>query len=102
MEDISEIQPEVMMKQNSDMLKSCALFETGGNYSVDEVAWYKSQMDEIDKLFVDSKTKRKEAMVAVVADMEKLKLNPAAEFKGAYSSSILQLSAKEGLGKTFG
>jgi hypothetical protein len=34
--------------------------------------------------------------------MERLKKDPSADFKGAYSNSILQLSAKEGLGKTFG
>jgi hypothetical protein len=102
MEDVSEIQPELMIKQNADMLKACALFESGGNYSEDEVAWYRGQMNEIDKLFAESKVKRKEARVTVLADMAKLQKDPAAEFKGAYGTSIQQLSAKEGLGKVFG
>jgi len=84
------------------MLIHCVLFDNGGNYSVDEVAWYRGQMDEIDMLLEETKIKRKENMVTVLADIEKLKKDPAAEFKGAYSSSLLQLSAKEGLGKTFG
>lgn len=84
------------------MLRNCVLFESGGNYAVEEVAWYRDQMDEIDKLFTESKLKRKETMVTVETDIERLKKDPSAEFKGAYSNSILQLSAKEGLGKTFG
>lgn len=102
MEDISELQPDMLVKQNSDMLKACVLFEVGGNYSADEVAWYRGQMDEIDNLFAESKEKRKQQMVTVLADIEKLKKDPSAEFKGAYSNSIQNLSAKEGLGKTFG
>jgi hypothetical protein len=59
-------------------------------------------MDDIDKLFTESKLKRKEAIITVETDIERLKKDPSAEFKGAYSNSLLQLSAKEGLGKTFG
>jgi hypothetical protein len=33
------------------MLKSCPLFKDGGNYSEDEVEWYRAQMSEIDQLF---------------------------------------------------
>lgn len=36
------------IKQNAEMLKSCPLFENGGNYSAEEIAWYKEQMSEID------------------------------------------------------
>jgi hypothetical protein len=70
------------------MLKNCVLFEAGGNYAVEEVAWYRGQMDDIDKVFEDSKVKRKEGMATVIADMQKLQKDPAAEFKGAYTSSI--------------
>ena len=100
--DLAEIQPDGLIKQNSDMLKNCILFEAGGNYAVEEVAWYRYQMDEIDKLLSESKLKRKESMKTVEADIERLKKDPSAEFKGAYSNSIQQLSAQMGLGKTFG
>ena len=100
--DLAEIQPELLIKQNSDMLQNCVFFEAGGNYAVEEVAWYRGQMDDIDKLLTESKLKRKEAMATVETDIERLKKDPSAEFKGAYSSQIQQLSAKEGLGKTFG
>jgi len=59
-------------------------------------------MDDIDKLINESKLKRKEVMTTMEADMERVKKDPSAEFKSAYSISIQQLSAKEGLGKTFG
>lgn len=85
------------------MLKNCRLFGSGdGDYAVAEVAWYKEQMDDIDKLLTDSKENKKEEIEKVLADIETLKTDPTAEFQGEYSSSIQQLSAKEGLGKTYG
>jgi hypothetical protein len=39
--DLAEIQPELLIKQNSDMLQNCVFFEAGGNYAVEEVAWYR-------------------------------------------------------------
>ena len=39
--DIGEIQPDTLIKQNDDMLKHCTLFELGGNYSVEEIEWYR-------------------------------------------------------------
>jgi hypothetical protein len=50
-------------------------------------------MDEIDKLLAESKLKRKESMITVEADIERLKKDPSAEFKGEYSNSISKLSA---------
>lgn len=46
--DIGEALPAQNVKQNAEMLRSCALFEQGGNYSADEVDWYRAQMTEID------------------------------------------------------
>ena len=34
------------------MLKNCVLFENGGAYSEDEVAWYREQMEDINTMFV--------------------------------------------------
>ena len=85
------------------MLRNCRLFGTSdGDYAKAEVAWYKEQMDEIDSLLLESKEKKKTEIENVLADMDTLKKDPTAEFLGEYSSSIQQLSAKEGLGKTFG
>ena len=85
------------------MLKNCRLFGSGdGDYAKAEVAWYKGQMDEIDQLIDESKEKKKAEIEGVLSDIETLKADPTAEFQGEYSTSIQQLSAKEGLGKTFG
>ena len=100
--DLGEIQPDTLIKQNSDMLKSCALIENGGNYAEAEVAWYRGQMDEIDTVITESKTKRAEEIETILEDMNALKKDPTADFLGEYNTSIQQLSAKEGLGKTFG
>lgn len=59
MVDLGEIKPETHIKQNAEMLKSCPLFENGGNYSGDEVDWYRGQMNEIDGLFSSMIEKRK-------------------------------------------
>ena len=49
-----------LVRQNAEMLKSCVLFENNGNYATAEVEWYRGQMDDIDKLIVESKDKKKE------------------------------------------
>ena len=100
--DLGQIQPDGLIKQNSDMLKSCTLIESGGNYAEAEVAWYRGQMDEIDNVITESKTTRAEEIETVLGDMNALKKDPTADFQGEYNTSIQQLSAKEGLGKTFG
>lgn len=51
MYDIGEAQPQAYVKQNAEMLKSCPLFDNGGNYSEEEIEWYRSQMSEIDSMF---------------------------------------------------
>jgi len=45
-------------------------------------------MDDIDKLFTESKLKRKEAIITVETDIERLEKDPSAELKGAYSNSL--------------
>ena len=100
--DLGQLQPDSLIRQNSEMLKSCALIESGGNYAEAEVAWYRGQMDEIDNIITESKTKRAEETEKVVEDMNALKKDPTADFNVEYNTSIQQLSAKEGLGKTFG
>lgn len=43
-------EPDTLVKQNNDMLAQCVLFEAGGNYSRDEVEWYRGQMKEINEM----------------------------------------------------
>ena len=100
--DIGEFQLDGLVRNNSEMLKSCQLFENNGNYARDEVEWYRGQMDDIDKLINESKETKKAEIETISNQMEELKQDPTKEFLGEYNNSIQQLSAKEGLGKTFG
>ena len=59
-------------------------------------------MDDIDKLIIESKDTKKGEIEQILSDMEQLKLDPSKDFMSEYGNSIQQLSAKEGLGKTFG
>lgn len=102
MHDVGDVQPKTFVKQNADMLKSCPLFKDGGNYSEDEVEWYRAQMSEIDQLFQTMIENRAKHISDINAQADKLKKDPTAEFNLSYNDSIKQLSAKDGLGKTFG
>ncbi len=84
------------------MLASCQLFEKGGNYSEAEVRWYRDQMAEINQMIEKVKEERDVKLKEVYQRMEKLVREPSENFDKAYKGSILNLSAKEGLGKTFG
>jgi hypothetical protein len=70
------------------MLKSCILFERQGNYAVAEVEWYRGQMDDIDKLIIESKDTKKGEIEQILSDMEQLKLDPSKDFMSEYGNSI--------------
>ena len=59
-------------------------------------------MAEIDSLFLNMIENRKQHIQEINQQADKLKKDPTAEFNLAYTDSIKQLSAKDGLGKTFG
>lgn len=86
--DLGEFQLDGLVRNNAAMLESCTLFEKDGNYSVDEVAWYRGQMDEIDKLITESKEKKEDEIKTIVEETEQLKKDPTYEFKSEYDNSI--------------
>jgi golgin subfamily A member 4 len=59
-------------------------------------------MDEIDTLFNEMITKRSEQRTDITEQVSTLQKDPTAAFNLSYVESIHQLSAKDGLGKTFG
>ena len=59
-------------------------------------------MDEVNQMITDCKNKRLQKTEELMQDVEKLKLEPEAKFNDAYKHSFDELSAKDGLGKTFG
>lgn len=102
LDDLSYIQPDLLVTANGDMLNQCQLFEAGGNYSEDEVAWYRGQMDDINEMIINAKEERLEKVTELAAQIERLKVEPVEEFFGSYKQNIEELSAKDGLGKTYG
>lgn len=61
--DLGEFQLDNLIRLNAEMLRNCRLFGSGdGDYAEAEVAWYKEQMDEIDKLMLDAKAAKKEEL----------------------------------------
>ncbi len=84
------------------MLNSCQLFESGGNYSNDEIEWYRGQMKEINEMISKTKQERDVKMKELNTEMERLMKEPYEQFEKDYKGSIHNLSAKEGLGKTYG
>jgi hypothetical protein len=99
---LSYIQPDLLIKANADMLKNCQLFEAGGNYSDDEVEWYRGQMKDIDEMIDKTKEERLEKVNELATEIERLIVEPEEEFTGQYKLNIEELSAKDGLGKTYG
>ena len=84
------------------MLQSCQLFENGGNYDKAEIDWYQGQMDEINQMITTCKETRSEKVQELSTEMERLSVEPEDDFVGEYKNSIEELSAKDGLGKTYG
>lgn len=100
--DIAVNQTDVLIKLNNDMLKSCQLFKSGGNYSELEIDWYRKQMDVINDMLQNFR-KEKEQEIANINDKLKLSCKePYDKFENEYKSGMHNLIAKEGLGKKFG
>ena len=102
MDELSLFQPDLLIKTNNDMLQSCQLFENGGNYDKAEIDWYQGQMDEINQMITTCKDTRQEKVTEFVTEMQRLGVEPEEDFVGEYKNSIEELSAKDGLGKTYG
>ena len=74
LDELSYIQPDMLVKANEDMLSQCQLFEAGGNYSEDEVAWYRGQMNEINEMITKAKEERLEKVNELATEIERLKV----------------------------
>lgn len=59
-------------------------------------------MDEINEMITKAKEERLEKVNELASEIERLKVEPEAEFTDAYKNNIEELSAKDGLGKTYG
>ena len=100
--DMAITQPDLLITQNTEMLDQCVLFEKNGNYSQPEIEWYRGQMVEINDMILKTKNDRDAKMKDLNTEMERLMREPYEQFEKDYKGSIHNLSAKEGLGKTFG
>ena len=59
-------------------------------------------MDEINQMITTCKETRLEKVAELITEIERLLEEPEQEFNGEYKNSIEELSAKDGLGKTYG
>ena len=59
-------------------------------------------MDEINEMITNCKDTRLQKVEQLVGEMDRLLKEPEDEFNGEYKNSIEELSAKDGLGKTYG
>lgn len=100
--DIAVSQSEQLIKLNGDMLKSCQLFDHGGNYSEAEIEWYRKQMDEINEMLTEFRKEKETEIEAVKERLNKSLKEPYDQFDSEYKSGMHKLVAKEGLGKKFG
>ena len=72
LDDLSYIQPDLLIKVNNDMLASCQLFENGGNYDKPEIEWYQGQLDEINAMVTTCKEQRLEKVKELEEKMSQL------------------------------
>ena len=63
-------QPDLLVNQNNEMLVQCVLFEKGGNYSKEEIEWYRGQMKEINEMITKVREERDAKMKELNTEME--------------------------------
>jgi hypothetical protein len=64
------------------------LFDKGGNYDLEEVEWYRTQMKEINDMIENCKSQRDIKLKEVHLQMEKLMKEPNEVFEKNYKGSI--------------
>lgn len=74
--NLSELELNLLIKQNNDMISSCVLFEKGGNYDKPEIEWYQGQIDEINQMVETCKQQRAERVSELKSNIEALKVDP--------------------------
>ncbi|CAI2362107.1 unnamed protein product [Moneuplotes crassus] len=90
------------IKLNNNMLKSCVLFNKGGNYSELEIKLYEAQMEEINEMLKTFKDKKEKELEEIKGKLQQRLSETYEEFEGEYKSGVPNLVAKEGLGQKFG
>lgn len=91
-----------LLNFNRDFIKNLRLFEQGGNFSQEEVAWYDDMLKEVDekvKQEMEGRSKRLEEIKELLS-RKKQQLNT--QFESEYAVALEDLSAKTGTGKKYG
>ena len=66
MEELKGERLEVLLKSNVEYTKQSTLFEKGGNYSKDEIEWYKDMLKEINEQLSQQMVKRGEKKEEII------------------------------------
>jgi len=102
LKDLGTAALENLLKLNKDRLATKVMLENGGEYSEEEINWYKSMLTEIDQKIEDHKKKRAEMTNNLEELCKKRREEAATKFQDAYAIAIDELAARNGTGKVFG
>jgi hypothetical protein len=102
MEDLCGEFMLALKKSNEDFLIQSVLFKNKGNYSVDEVQWYREMMVEINAQLDDQMAKRTEKKLKMIARLKTTAEKYFTKFENQYLISVDELAAKQGTGRKFG
>ncbi len=94
MEDLCGEFMMALKKSNEDFLIQSVLFKNKGNYSVDEVQWYREMMVEIHAQLVDQMAKRTEKKEKMIARLKTTAEKYFTKFENQYLISVDELAAK--------
>lgn len=102
MGNLATAELENLQITNLKMIESCTLIENGGNYSKEEVDWYREQIKEIDAKIEEHKSKRSDVLKEIT-ELCGLRQKEAIEkFNAAYATAVDELTARDATGKIFG
>jgi len=91
-----------LLQFNRDYIKNLQLFQNGGNFSDEEVAWYDGMLKEIDDKIKTEAEAREKRLSEIQELLKKKKQQLTTQFEGEYVIALEELCAKDGTGKKYG
>lgn len=99
---LSTAEVQALMDKDEEFLKECRDIAAGGEYSREELDWYRTMMAEITAQLTQQKEKRAEKLKEIETHTSKKRAELSEQFDRDYATFVEDLAARDCSGKKFG
>ena len=101
LETMVTVEPSKLLHSNDELLRTCKLFQEGGDYDQKEIDLLRLKLEKPSKAIEASVAKRKDK-IREVKEAQDRAWSKIKVFKAKYDACVLDLCLREGLGQKYG